>query len=101
MRWATGAEVGGPLVAGGIRVRRIAAVDGARFNDHVVDETFGKPCRLQGFGVSSNGPTCSPDFLTDVAGVEGADCMSTVEVWRSAACADSLGIAVGDQRFAL
>jgi hypothetical protein len=94
-RWATGAEVDGPLVAGRLRVRQIAAADGTRFGDHLVDETFGKACVL------GKGPTCWPTLLPVEAGVEGADCMSTVKVWRSEACADPAAISMGDSWFAL
>jgi hypothetical protein len=102
-QWAMGTEVDGPLVAGRVRVRQIAAADGTRFDDHLVDETFGKSCLLRAYGpdLSGEGPSCWPDLLYQNAGFEGADCMGTVPVWRSEACADPAGIDMGGMRFAL
>jgi hypothetical protein len=102
-RWATGAEVDGPLVAGRIQIRQVATTDGTRFGDHLVDETFGKWCGLRPYGpdLSGEGPSCWPEFLIGGTDFEGADCTGTVRVWQSEACADPAGIATSGRRFAL
>jgi hypothetical protein len=61
-RWATGREVDGAVVGGRVRLRQIETADGARFDDHLVDERWGKTCALEtGWGPVA----CWPPTLSD------------------------------------
>ncbi|MDB4980219.1 MAG: hypothetical protein JWM82_971 [Myxococcales bacterium] len=84
-RWVTGTEVDGPLLSGRVRVRQIETVEGARFDQRLVDESIQKPCHLIGPPVAAS-PRCLPDVLYATEdGREGTDC-SGPAVIRANAC---------------
>jgi hypothetical protein len=85
-RWVTGTEIDGALVAGRLRVRRVAAADGARFDDHLVDEKWSRPCGLT-LNLDRN-VTCAPAMLGGgTAYHEGVTCTGP-GVYRAGACDD-------------
>jgi hypothetical protein len=80
--WATGTEVDGPLLSNGVRVRQVESAEGARFDDHLVIEALGKPCRID---FDANGAYFCMPTLPDFAAHEGTDCMGPL-AWRAPAC---------------
>jgi hypothetical protein len=83
-RWATGTEVDGPRAGGRVRLRQIVTEDGTRFDDHLVDEHWGRSCTLESDDtkIACWPPTAFDSTLT----YEGDTCEGT-QVWGADACA--------------
>jgi hypothetical protein len=90
-KWATATEVDGPLLGNGIRVRQIETAEGARFDDHLIDESIGKECHVEA-DVSSN-HVCKP-LVTSSSAHEGTDCMGPL-AYGAPACSDPAFVAEG------
>jgi hypothetical protein len=84
-RWAPGTERDAALAAGRLRVRGVQVADGSRFDDHLVDEHWSRPCTLR---VSGDGNvTCVPKTVGFPSYREGATCIGP-PVFESGACDD-------------
>jgi hypothetical protein len=83
-RWQTGLEVDGPRIGNRMRVKVVAAPDGARFVDSFVDEHWSRPCHLVANG---DDVYCQGPAALAIAGMEGATCAGR-PVWRAHACDD-------------
>jgi hypothetical protein len=96
-RWATGTEVDGPLLANGVRVRQVESAEGARFDDHLVDENLGKECHIE--STISGGHVCMPR-VTSSAAHEGTDCMGPL-AYAAPACSEPAFVVDGSGTYAL
>lgn len=82
-RWATGAELDGPLLFGRLRLRRIGNGGDASFDDHFVDTRWSAPCALTG---AADTAKCWPPSLPDLTyDFEDDQCHGT-PVWQVGAC---------------
>lgn len=97
-RWATGTEVDGPLLPGGVRVRQFESAEGTRVDAELLDETLGHPCRID--SDYPNGFVCSPPNVAFAAANEGTDCMGPT-VWAAPACTDVAYLGGGANTFAV
>ena len=85
--WATGTAVDGPIVDDRLQVAQVATADGARFDDHVVDTRWGKPCDLK---VAAG--VCRPTILPAYGGFFTDDqCMGQAVVPESVCDAAFIG----------
>jgi hypothetical protein len=84
-RWATGMEVDGPLLPGGVRVRQFESAGGTRVDAELFDEALGHQCNIS--SNYPNGFVCDPPARIDGSAHEGTDCMGPV-VWAAPACTE-------------
>ena len=79
-RWASGTVVDGALVGGRLRVVQLQAADGARFDDHLVDTRWSKPCDL-----TATMGQCLPPVLAAVS-KDFSDDQCTTPLARESGC---------------
>jgi hypothetical protein len=97
VKWAMGTEVDGPLLASGVRVRQVESDEGARFDDHLVDESLGKECHIE--ITISDGHVCMPSEASS-AGYEGTDCTGP-PAYGAPACSDPAFIVDSNGTYAI
>jgi hypothetical protein len=83
-RWATGTEIDGPRLGGRVRLRQIATEDGARFDDHLVDDHWSQRCTLEG---TDGAVDCWPTTAFDTTLSYESDSCEGTQVWGGDVCA--------------
>lgn len=85
-RWAMGAEVDGWRLGGRLRLRQVVTDDGARFDDHLVDERWGQTCNLELALGDRDAVACWPFTGEDPSRLFGDAACAGSELWSVSSC---------------